>query len=289
MNKFFLSLVMILSSQPILSQNPSPTMSDVRNLAQVTSGAREKINPEIPKDKYGRPAYRIGNLGGVPVHLPQGVDYLEYSDSPGWNPEAIKNYNPDMRTYDSVIESFGFEFRSTDLTIYDSRDDELYDVKQYDNKYKNGGDWIKASVLGGKAYGGVVEALTDTLESATNGFYLEPPYPVPHRHYERLEKEDKYGLESFINPGIDPDTNKPWREYEYAEDLFVARDEKGLVKTYITCSNRKNIPYPGCDHLIRFPYHMKIRLQIRYHRKNLKDWKELENNAIKIIESFQVK
>lgn len=224
------------------AQSASPTLQDAQNLAEVMSGAREKINPEIPKDKYGRPLYRIGNLGGSPVRLPQGIEYLEYSDSPGWNPEAIKNYNPEKRTYDSVIESFGFEFRNSDLVIYNFRDNDLYKAKMRDFENPETFDWIDVTIRSGKAYGDEPEALTKSLKSRINREYTSPD-----KIYERLEKEDKYGLEVYVNPGINPETNKPWREELIATDLFIARDEKGLVKTYISCFNA-NVPFPPCNH-----------------------------------------
>lgn len=287
MNKLLLSLLVSFSLNQTFAQSASPTLQDAQNLAEVMSGAREKINPEIPKDKYGRPAYHIGNLGGVPVHLPQGVDYLEYSDSPGWDPEAIKNYNPDVRTYNSVIESFGFEFRNKDLAIYDRRDNQLYKERNFDYDYFNGDGWVDVSISSGKSYGNVKEALTATFNSRTDGTYLQPPYPVYIWHYERLEKEDKYGLETYANPGVNPKSNRPWREDMHANDLFIVKDENNLVKTYIECSTL-SVRYPPCSHDIRFPDHMKIRLRINYSRKNLKHWQEYENNAIKIINSFKI-
>lgn len=203
----------------------SQTIAEAQNLAEVMSGAREKINEEIPKDKYGRPAYHIGNLGGVPVHLPQGVDYLEYNDSPGWDIEAIKNYDPDKRTYDSVIESFGFEFRNSDLVIYDVLDPALRKARKNDYEYRNGDGWVKVSVklMPESAYSDKdSNGVTRMYQASTSGEYLEPPYPAYTWHYERLEKEDKYGLKVYINPGIDPKTKKPWREDRHSEDLFIS-------------------------------------------------------------------
>ncbi len=60
----------------------------------------------------------IGDLGGVPVDLPKNLVHLvEYDGDPAW---GKKREGPKpARSYDSKINSFGFDVRYTDNTIRD--------------------------------------------------------------------------------------------------------------------------------------------------------------------------
>lgn len=141
----------------------SPTAADVGNLARAMGGGAAGIMPDdAPKDKYGKP-YIIGNLGGVPVNLPPTVvEYVEYNDSPGFDHEALRNFKPSIRNYDSVLESFGFEFRNRDLQLYDRLNESLYYARKKDRE-RNTFDWIDVGISSGNSYGKNPEALSASL------------------------------------------------------------------------------------------------------------------------------
>ncbi|MBS9781290.1 MAG: hypothetical protein KGV56_02230 [Gammaproteobacteria bacterium] len=137
----------------ILPEDFSPSGDDMVNLAMAMHGAAGQQPDDAPKDKYGR-AYIIGDLGGVPVNLPQSVvEFVEYDDSPGWNPEALRNYKPSVRSYQSIIESFGFFFRNHDKVLLD-RDDHKIN-QQYEkrgNTFSPEEDWVDVNIKSGRRY-----------------------------------------------------------------------------------------------------------------------------------------
>ena len=71
----------------------------------------EKSKSEFkpPLQPYGLP-YRVGSLGGKPVNLGEGVEYLEYEDYRFFS----KDKKNTKHNYSSKIVSFGFNFRYPD-------------------------------------------------------------------------------------------------------------------------------------------------------------------------------
>ena len=69
-------------------------------------------------------------------------------------------------------------------------------------------------------------------------------------------------------PGTDPKTGKPYRQDDYAEDLFVHRGKDEKVDTYITCTNRNlpNLKFTVCDQYIDLAPEMHTEIQIQYSR-----------------------
>lgn len=265
---------------------PPPSGADAANLARAMGGGAAGIMPDdAPKDKYGKP-YIIGDLGGVPVNLPPSVvEYVEYNDSPGFNPQALREFQPPVRSYDSVLTSFGFEFRLNDKQLYDREDSVIYAQRKQEYSKNSRGNWIRVSILSGSSYGSNPDALGTYLEGATDKRYTEEENKILSYKYHELLPEKQYGLEVYASPGINPDTQLPWRQYEHAEDVFVNRDSKGKVQTYIRCINRGVGLY--CVHHINFPEKMRIRVAMRYSRPQLQHWQAIEAAAIELINSFQ--
>ena len=155
--------VQTTSSQSNPPPNTALTAADTANLVRTMGGGAAGIMPDDAlKDKYGKP-YIIGNLGGVPVNLPPTVvEYVEYNDSPGFDHEALRNFKPSIRNYDSVLESFGFEFRNRDLQLYDRLHESLYYARKKDRE-RNTFDWIDVGISSGNSYGKNPEALSASL------------------------------------------------------------------------------------------------------------------------------
>ena len=268
-----------VSSASAADGMPNITTEDMGNLARAMHGAASQQPDDAPKDKYGQP-YIIGNLGGVPVNLPSSVvQFVEYDDSPGWDPEELRTYNPPTRSYQSILESFGLSFRNHDRLLYDNKNETVR--KQYNlDRQKDDDDWIRISVNAGKRHGGNKYWLNDLLQD-----YLRPEFNLPSP-YKREEGKNYFGLEVYVNYGIEPQTGRPWREHWQAEDIFIARDQEGNVQTHIRCFNGK-VPSPPCSHEFNFPPPMKIRAYLSYNRHTLLKWREIQDNAIYIIQSFQ--
>lgn len=258
----------------------SPTQEDIANLTRAMSGGAIGIMPDdVPRDKNNRP-YIIGDLGGVPVNLPRTVvRFVEYSDSPGFNREALKNFKPSVRSYESMIISFGFEYRLRDGALLDRSDSEIMRAHKRDLQENN--DWVKVSIRSGYLYG-PLDFLENFYHRATNPDEL---LETPLMSYWVATGEQPFGLALYVHPGNDPQTGKPWREHKDSEDLFVFRDANHRVQTMIRCGNRKVIN--SCNHYFNFPETMGIWIQVWYRRELLADWKKIEQLAIKSVLSFR--
>lgn len=264
---------------------PAPSAADVGNLARAMGGGAAGIMPDdAPKDKYGKP-YIIGNLGGVPVNLPPTiVRFVEYTDSPGFNPQALRNFKPSVRTYDSIITSFGFDFRNHDKQMLDRHNDALVEERKQELKAARieSHDWIRVSISAKFA-----NSNPNFLDDSVAHYYERNPH-LPHTpiyHYWQPNGEYFHGLQVNIHPGIDPKTGKAWREHEDAKDIFVYRDNEGRVKSIMNCTNKGIIN--SCTHRFKFPEEMSIFISIEYNRDNLPSWQELEKNAINMVLDFR--
>lgn len=272
---------------PFPGDAPAIGAEDIANLAAAMHGAAHQQPSDAPKDKYGKP-YILGNLGGMPVNLPASVaDLVEYEDSPGWDPQKLRDYRPPVRDYNSVITSFGFEFRNHDRLLYDRKDEAIYEA--FENAIRSddqqANDWAHVTISSGSHYGSREDALDAMLADLLDPEIATENRLVNNRLHERLP-EDIFGLEAYANIGMDPETGYPMREDEYAEDTFVARNAQGKVQSFIRCSNRQ-VPYPPCRHWFKFPKPIKIRINVRYNRHQLKNWQSIEKNTIRLVMGFK--
>lgn len=271
------------ASDTATTANAPISAQDVANLSRAMHGAAEQQSEDTPKDQYGKP-YIIGDLGGVPVNLPRNsVHYLEYADSPGFNREALKAFKPPMRDYDSVIKSFGFEFRDRDKQILDRRNSAL--VKEREEELKatrsTDDDWHRVSISAQSA-----TFNPNFLDDSVADYYQKiPDTESPIFSYWAPNGEYFHGLQVNIHPGIDPKTGKPWREDSKAEDIFIYRDAEGRVQSIIRCTNQT--PVQTCGHRFKFPDEMGILIKLFYTRGNLPEWRELEQTAIELVLNFR--
>lgn len=235
-----------------------------------------------PKDKYGL-NYIIGNLGGKPVNLPGSVvELVEYDDSPGWDVEKSKTYNPPPRTYDSIIESFGFDMRYTDGLIREV----YHKAPPYSNEAFHAeynladSPWIRIRVGAGfrHYYKNMNVALDNTLKTYPNS--------LPFHIYKKLP-ETFYGLQIYAPPSIDTKTGIAWREHKDASDMFVHQDRQGKVTTIIECSNRK-VYKQTCSQTFNLEPEMKVTISVVYVRGRLKDWQKIQKVAGTAVKQFVV-
>ena len=256
---------------------PNITDEDMGNLVRAMHGAVSQQPDDAPKDKYGQP-YIIGNLGGVPVNLPSSVVRLvEYDDSPGWDFEKLRTYNPPTRSYQSIIMSFGFEINYADKELFDYKQNLARHRKEEDIP---GSHWIDVSIS--NIYQN--NKIEDILDSYVTYDIKNSPNKHPTDYYEPTG-EKQFSLSVYASPGIDPDTGKPWRENLYAEDVFVHLNEQEHVDTYIKCFNGK-VPRPMCQHYFTLSSKMKLSVNLLYDRHVLHDWKEIEDAAKEAIYGF---
>lgn len=220
----------------------------------------------------------IGDLGGVPVDLPKNfVHLVEYDGDPAW---GKKREGPQpTRSYDSKINSFGFDVRYTDNTILDKSNKSLKRAYDEEKNLPNS-PWVSVGVSSGDKYheAGAVHRIGDGT--------LHPSSAAgPVHEYGQLDN-DQYGLEVYAPPGIDLKTDRPYRENRYAKDVFIQRDETGQIITYIECSNR-DVPSPPCSHKFDLEPQMGLYVNVQYSRHNLADWQHIEQVVRQQILNFR--
>lgn len=235
-----------------------------------------------PKDVYGLP-YIIGNLGGKPVNLPSTkVDLVEYDDSPGWDAEKIKNYNPPPRTYASVIESFGFEMRYTDGLVRELyHKAPQYSEQQYQTQKKlTNSPWLYVGVCAAKCYN------EKGFNTSFKGILKKSSIQLPQYRYQKVS-ETIYGLELYAPPRVDKKSSISWRDHPDAEDMYVYKNSQGEVTTIIKCVNRK-VKLQTCSQTFNLQPTMKVTVRILFSYNHLADWHEIQEKVIKTIESFVI-
>jgi hypothetical protein len=220
----------------------------------------------------------IGDLGGVPVDLPKNLVHLvEYDGDPAW---GKKREGPKpTRSYDSKINSFGIDVRYTDNTILDKSNKSLkraYDKEQY----LPNDPWVSVNVSSGDRYYGA-----GAIHRIGDGTLNPSKEAGPVHQYEQLDS-DQYGLEVYAPPGIDPKTDRPYREDRYAKDVFIQRDKMGQIVTYIECSNR-DVPRPPCSHRFDLEPQMALHINVQYSRHNLTDWQHIEQVVRQQVLNFR--
>ncbi len=217
----------------------------------------------------------VADLGGVPVSIPKHfADYVEYDGDPGFG-EKRKEPKP-KRTQQSKLSSFGFYVRYPDMVGLSTP--ELRQEKKKESIYTT--MWISVGLHAGSMYKG-----KGTLDRLANGRVVNQDAFNKDRQYEQLPMEE-YGLTIYASHGIDPKTNKPYREGRDAEDVFIHRDENGKVTTFITCSNRliKSAP---CTQWIDLEPLMKADVYISYRRDLLPEWQKIQESVTQLIYNFK--
>lgn len=240
-------------------------VSGVANLGGGTAMVMSQYNPKEV----------IGDLGGMKVSIPRHVaEYVEYDGDPGWSgkrkgPEAV-------RTYDSRLMSFGFRVRFPDMATLSN--------KEMWTDYKAGipptTQWLKVGVTTGSIYPG-----DGFMDRWTRTTLERPDARYGNNRYEKLPKNE-FELTTFVVPGVDPKTGKPYREHDEAEQVFVDRDASGQVLTHIECSHRGFQP---CTQTWSMEYEeVHAEVYVSYTRPMLKNWREIQKKVTQFMLDFRV-
>ena len=173
---------------------------------------------------------KIGDLGGVKVSIPSYMaELIEYEGDPGWDGEKWKTFKVPQRTYDSKITSFGFGIRFPDGALPST--DELSKDRIEQNSQTT--MWLRVGVNSGNIF--YPNGLNDLAKS-----YQKPRVFFPLDNYGKLSKKE-YGLTVYAVKGIDPTTNKPYRQDRYAKDVFIDTNDSQNVQTIIICDNEHSM------------------------------------------------
>jgi hypothetical protein len=217
----------------------------------------------------------VGDLGGITVTIPQHfANYVEYDGDPGWG-ENRKGPRP-VRTHQSKLRSFGFHVRYPDMAGLSSpvlrQDKARYTI--YNTP------WISVGINTGSIYPG-----DDFLDRWTHARVETPNYILKFMNYERLPG-DEHGLTVYAPAGIDPKTQKPYRQDDHAEDVFIHRDDSGRVDATIQCSNVGHAAAP-CTHNFSLGPKAKGQIYVLYRRSLLPEWRGIQDSVRKLILSFE--
>jgi hypothetical protein len=231
---------------------------------------------EAPKPQTYN-GYRVGNLGGMPVNIKANLiqPIVEYDGDPSvWTGEPR---NRVARTYESKINSFGFEMRYTDGAMMTWREREA-DIKNNYPLYNH--PWVDVVISSGESYprsgDGFLDRVTKRMTGENN-----------YQGYEKLPQKE-YGLEVYAWSGIDPKTKLPRRQNRDAKDLFIYRNVQGKVLAYITCSNVV-LASVSCIHTFSMEEaHLKIKVSVLYNRRFLlPEWRKIQEKVSEVILSFR--
>lgn len=254
----------------------------------------EKSKSEFkpPLQPYGLP-YRVGSLGGKPVNLGEGVEYLEYEDFRFFSKDK-QNMKHD---YSAKIVSFGFNFRYPDklfLVKYYKAPREAYDAYKAEH-FLPDNQWVDVGVDGENPDPNCPERRFKYLTQFEN------------RSKERLEEynymdvyiatnEIEYGLEKYTPHPRWVEKNNKLRikngnpQIYYIDDLYVQKDKSGKILTLITCSTTDTPLARRCSQEFSMqPYMKRVSVSATFQRVHLKDWQQIQKSAIKIVKSFVVK
>ena len=219
----------------------------------------------------------IGNLGGLPVRLPQYVELVQYDDSPDFDQDKLHESFP-HRTFNSKLMDFGYYYNHET-----NEPKNRNNIEKYQNdKDKAGNPWVYVGVQSGKMYLKRETAWDDSLSNELEkGVYLYQPYTkLP---------EKQYNLDVYVQLGTNSKDNKPWRVHHDAQDFFVYRDKHGHVRSKIRCSNNITVPNPPCKHRFIMTNDMKVIVNLLYNRQQLHHWKKMEQQVETQLRSFVVK
>jgi hypothetical protein len=247
---------------------------------------RQLADSWVFKENKAEPV--IGDLGGIPVSIPQPIArFVEYEGDPHFL-EPRKGPTP-VRTFQSKLRSFGFEVRFPDMapltgkTLEDKHKSNIYNTM-----------WLGVGI-------GVESYYNEsTLKHRADNL----PYPSQIRTSEaapglpaRTWKEEHgyirspnllYGL--VVNEVQGYDEAKRYRipgNGSGDDTIYYHVDEQGNVDTYIRCDNIKHEAAP-CSHHFILPKAQHTIVKIHYRIGLLPQWCEIQEAVGKTILGFAV-
>ncbi|WP_295862651.1 hypothetical protein [uncultured Neisseria sp.] len=235
---------------------------------QLQANAQEKL----PKERFTADD-AVGSLAGIPLRMSSYIflSFPEYEDTPHGLSKEWETYNPPTRTLKSPLRVFSIGWNIKTNELYDLRNQTMYDYSDSAAKPEN--PWIDFAFRAGK-----IPALDFLDEMLKIKLQYKPNLP---EHSFKSTGEELYGLEVYKQ--LEPDTNT-----KTTDTLFIGRDKNGNVTTYISCfdNNKNEAINPPCSHDFLSGSNPYIKFTASYSRFYLKDWRKIESQSKKILESF---
>lgn len=229
-----------------------------------------------PAGNQEQPKFVIGDLGGMKVNIPSYyVELLEYEGDPGWSGKR-KGPKP-ARTHQSRMTSFGVMARYPDMAGLSSpamwADKDKYTVADT--------PWIDLTVLSGPIYPGDgwldrgAQHVIDGVRTSSSDDF-------------KKEGDKQFGgLDLYVLQGESINGTPAREDSVTGNDIYIQQDERGHVKTYISCSNAK---YPAvlCEHAFSMEDDgLRIQVSIQYRRTMLAHWQDIQEKARRLILSWK--
>jgi hypothetical protein len=264
------------------------------NITSPSQQGNPLFPPEMNATEFTKSKYVIGDLGGMKVRIPSYfANYVEYEGDPTWGEK--RHGSVPVRDFNSKLKSFGFDVRFPDMagrsTVELWKDQRLRQDAKWEHYYypeKSPTHWIDVGILSGKSYPGdgfLTRGTKSTLnfDAKAKGLPNSGVY-----QYEKLPKLE-HGLTVYSPLGIDPKTNKPFRESDGAKDLYIFRDTNGNVLAEIRCSNQLRYSHrQSCRHDISMEPKMHAQVYITYNRAVLPYWRQIQAKVSELMLSFEV-
>jgi uncharacterized membrane protein required for colicin V production len=242
--------------------------------AELLLSTREYKNP--PEKRA--PQFDIGDLGGMLVKIPSYFPTLvEYNGDPGWGENMNGRYKTPQRTQSSKIMSFGFDVRYPDMV--GKATPELR--KDYRERSIFNTTWIRVGVRSGEIFPG-----PGFMNRSTNGINDNPFGPFKYIEKEK-DTQSIDGLTLLVADGVNPKTKIPYRMGEYIDDIYLHRNARGDILTYINCSNRP-IDSAPCRHDFSLEPHANAWIIVSYRRGLIANWKSIQESVKNLILSFNI-
>lgn len=216
----------------------------------------------------------IGNLGGMPVSIPQSyANFVEYQHDPHFL-RPRKGEVP-KRTYQSKFRNFGLDFRFPDMaalideTRQDKRDATIYNTK-----------WMAASVSVAPYHdkGSMLRLALGSLDifDFSNGKY----------GYKQLP-ETLYGLVVHEVYGYD-DAKRDLLPGNSLLDanIYYHVNKQGEFENFIECLNNR-IGVASCSHHF-YLKNTNAAIQLNYRKAFLPQWRQIQSAVTTLVLGFAV-
>ncbi len=203
-------------------------------------------------------------VGKYLISMPYSVPY-------GGEQQGGMRLYPEAKKYFVEYDGMGFEARlDTTNNTYKLRERaDLAGEKLYAKENKDLNiNWATFTVSSEE-----IHVNAQGLQNRFRNKFTPPATAKPFERYKKLP-DTKWGLDRYLSDNPNRQDTKDW---------FVYRDKQtNLVRTIIGCSNR-NVRKPPCSHDFNLSPIADIQVSIRYSRKFLPYWKEIEQLATKIF------
>lgn len=239
-------------------------------------------------NKENRVGSVIGDLGGIPVSIPQPIArFVEYENDPHFL-EKRKGSTP-TRTFQSKLRAFGFEVRFPDMAFLNN--DAAKEDKRKSTIYNT--MWLSVGV-GVASYNNEVglKRRVDAIPAPGKIWVndsVNPPHVWKEKHGFIRSPKPLYGLVVNEVQGYDdvaryqlPDKNG-MGDY----NIYYHINPQGKIDAYIRCQNIKHDAAP-CEHSFVLPNAKNALIDVIYRIGFLSKWREIQESVGKTILGFAV-